>query len=181
VLVGLMGAGKSTVGRKLAEMAGLPFVDLDEEITTRTGRSIADVFHADGESEFRRLEAEATAALNPGDEGLIVAAGGGWMANRAARTALRDAVIVWLKVSPELAARRVSGAAGGRPLLTGLSATDRLRTILAERLPAYGEAMYTVDTEGRTPAEVVSEVAARVGFVPPDRDAKRTQTHEKRR
>jgi shikimate kinase len=181
VLVGLMGAGKSTVGRRLARDAGLPFVDLDEEIAALAGRSIPAVFEFEGEPAFRRFEVQATAALGADAGNLIVAAGGGWMANSAARAALPDAVTVWLRVSPAEAARRVSDGVSFRPLLTGSSAADRLEAILVERLPAYGEATYTVDTEGRTPAEVTSVVAARAGLVLPDREGNRTQTYEERR
>lgn len=181
VLVGLMGAGKSTVGRRLALDTGLPFVDLDEQVAALAGRSIQVMFELDGEPVFRCREAEATAALGAEAGGLIVAAGGGWMANSVARAALPDAVTVWLKVSPAEAARRISAGASSRPLLAGSSAADRLEAILAERLPAYGEATYTVDTEGRTAAEVSSLVAARTGLVPADREGNRTQTYEERR
>lgn len=181
VLVGLMGAGKTTVGRQLARDADFAFVDLDEEIEARAGRSIPSIFDEGGEAEFRRHEAEATGALSAGAERVIVAAGGGWMANSAARETLPGAVTVWLKVSPAEAARRVSDSVCIRPLLAGSGVADRLEAILAERLPAYGEATYTVDTEGRTPAEVTSEVAARAGLVLPDRDGNRTQTYEERR
>lgn len=181
VLVGLMGAGKSTVGRMLARESGLPFVDLDDEITALAGRSIPELFEQVGELEFRRLEAQASEALAKDPGGLIVAAGGGWMVNAEARAALPDVVTVWLKVRPAEAARRVSPGASSRPLLEGPAVADRLEAILAERLPAYGEATYTVDTEGRTAAEVSSHVAVLAGLVPADREGNRTQTYEERR
>lgn len=181
VLVGLMGAGKSTVGQMMARETGLRCADLDVEIAALAGRSIAELFDACGEPEFRRLEARATEAMAVESDGLIVAAGGGWMANPEARAALPDALTVWLKVSPAEAARRISRGASSRPLLEGRATTDRLEAILAERLPAYGEATYTVDTEGRTAAEVSSLVMARLGLTPADREGNRTKTYEERR
>lgn len=181
VLVGLMGAGKSTVGRRLAEIAGLRFVDLDEEIALATGRPIHELFVNAGEQDFRRLEAEATAALPGGGPDLVIAAGGGWMANRPARAALPEARTVWLRVSPAEAARRVRAERVDRPLLAGSSALGRLADILAERLPAYGEATYTVDTEGRTPVEVALVVAARAGLILPGREGNHTRTRDERR
>lgn len=180
VLVGLMGAGKTTVGRLLAAEIGARFVDLDASIEARAGRSVADLFAARGEPGFRRLEAEATAALcgspDGGDRRLVVAAGGGWMANEAARAALPDAVVVWLDVGPREAAERLRNQPGVRPLLEGRDPEAALRALLAERLPAYGQATYTVDTEGRTPGQVARRVAEAAGLV----DAVNPEHHESR-
>lgn len=171
VLVGLMGAGKSTVGRRLANLCGRVFVDLDEEIVRLAGRRIDELFGEIGEMGFRALEAEATrelglrgAASDGGAPALIVAAGGGWMTNPAARAALPDAETVWLKVGPAEAARRLSLDDATRPLLDGYDPSRRLRDLLAGRLPAYGEATYTVDTAGRGAEAVAREVAAVAGL-----------------
>lgn len=180
VLVGLMGAGKSTVGRRLANLCGRVFVDLDEEIVRSTGRRIDELFDEVGEVGFRDLEAKATRELgsrgaDPDGEapGLIVAAGGGWMANPAARAALPDAETVWLKVGPAEAARRLSLDDATRPLLDGYDPARRLRDLLAGRLPAYGEATYTVDTAGRGVEAVAREVAAVTGLASEIHETKR--------
>lgn len=167
VLVGLMGAGKTTTGRRLAELRGGPFVDLDEEITRRAGRTIAELFDEVGETGFRALEAEATSRLaesvaSGGGARMVVAAGGGWMANPEARAALPDAITVWLKVTAAEALRRVAGATACRPLLAGANPELVLEALLAERLPAYGEATYTVDTMDRTPAEIARAILERM-------------------
>lgn len=167
VLVGLMGAGKSTVGRRLAERWRRPFLDLDEEIARRAGASVPEIFATWGESGFRALEARTTREIAAGigdGEAPIVAAGGGWMANRRARAALPAARTVWLKVGPVEAARRLASDPGGRPLLEAGDPAERLATLLAERLPAYGEATYTVDTAGRTAEDVVRRLAAVLGL-----------------
>jgi shikimate kinase len=168
VLVGLMGAGKSSVGRRLAALCGREFVDLDEEIRRVAGRGIGELFAERGEAGFRAREAAATLALaariRDSRSRLVIAAGGGWMANREARTALPDAETVWLKVDPVEAARRLAGSDATRPLLDGYDPADRLTKLLAERLPAYGQATYTVDTNGRDAGTVARELAAVAGI-----------------
>ena len=169
VLVGLMGAGKSTVGRRVARLCGRRFIDLDEEIVRRAGRSVADLFAESGERGFRELEARATRAiayLELESPGMIIAAGGGWMANRSARTALPTATTVWLKVAPAEAARRLAPERIDRPLLAGVDPARGLAALLDERLPAYREATYTVDTTGRKPEAVAREVADVTGLAP---------------
>lgn len=167
VLVGLMGAGKSTTGRQLAELRGCPFVDLDDEVARRAGRTIGELFEELGEAGFRKLEAQVTRTLaeRAGADhgpGIVVATGGGWMANPAARAALPDAVTVWLKVTAAEASRRIARETGRRPLLAGADPELVLEALLGERLPAYGEATYTVDTMNRTPAEIAGTILARL-------------------
>lgn len=167
VLVGLMGAGKTTTGRCLAELRGCPFVDLDDDIVRRAGRTIEALFDEVGEAGFRELEAEATKELaawlaRDRDVGLVVAAGGGWMANPAARAALPDAITVWLKVTAAEAFRRIDRETGRRPLLADANPERVLDRLLAARLPVYGEATYTVDTMDGTPAEIARTILARI-------------------
>lgn len=169
VLVGLMGAGKSTVGRHLAALCGRRFVDLDEEISRRAGRTVPELFAETGEPGFRELEARATreiAAVTAESPDIVVAAGGGWMANRPARAALPAATTVWLSVTPAEAARRLAPERSERPLLVGVDPAARLTALLHERLPAYREATYTVDTMHRAPDDVAREIAAATGLVP---------------
>jgi len=164
-----MGAGKSTVGRRLAALCGLRFVDLDEEISRRAERSVAALFAEAGDAGFRELEARATReiAANAGESpGIVIASGGGWMANREARAALPAATTVWLNVAPAEAARRLASEPAERPLLVGVDPVLRLAELLDERLPAYREATYTVDTMHRTAADVAREIATATGLDP---------------
>jgi len=159
VLVGLPGAGKSTVGALLAERLGARFVDLDRWIEERAGRPVSVIFAESGEAEFRRLEREATAALGP-ERPLVAAPGGGWVMQPGLRRSLApDALLVWLEVEPAEAARRMGAAAGERPLLAG-DAVDRLERLLAEREAAYAAADMRVRTDGRDPEAVVDELLA---------------------
>lgn len=159
VLVGLMGAGKSTVGKLLAERWGVPFIDLDHEIERRSGHSIVDIFEREGEAGFRAREADATRAISPSAP-VVIAAGGGWMANPGACDAWPGATRVWLTVSPREAARRLARHEVRRPLLSNDLEEKALQEILDRRLPAYHLSEYTVDTSNRTPAAVAERVAA---------------------
>ncbi len=159
VLVGLMGSGKSTVGRLLAERWRVPFIDLDAEIERIAGLSIAEIFEREGETGFRAREAEvtrATAASGP----MVIAAGGGWMARPETRDAWPDALRVWLSVSPREAARRLAMHDVPRPLLANELPEKVLQDLLDRRLPAYRLSTYTVDTSNRTAAQVAEEIAA---------------------
>jgi shikimate kinase len=159
VLVGLMGSGKSTVGRLLSERWRVPFVDLDAEIERTAGLSIAEIFELEGESGFRAREAEATRAVVASGP-MVIAAGGGWMASPETRGAWPDAIRVWLRVSPREAARRLAMHEVQRPLLANELPEKVLQELLDRRLPAYRLSTYTVDTSNRTAARVAEAVAA---------------------
>lgn len=161
VLVGFMAAGKTTVGRRLADRLGYRFVDLDDEVVRRAGRSIAAIFREEGESAFRRLEAEATGALDAA-AGLVVAVGGGWMARPELRDRWPDAVRVWLRVGAAEAVARLEGGLAGRPLLATEDPERAARRLLAEREEAYALAELSVETEGRDPDDVAAEVLRRL-------------------
>ncbi len=161
VLVGFMAAGKSTVGRLLAQRLGWSFVDLDATIERNAGLSVAEIFAEQGEPVFRRLETEATRSL-AGRRGLVLAPGGGWFLrpeNRAALSA--SARTVWLRVTAEEAVRRSGAASGERPLLAGDDPLRRAAALLAEREPTYGTADWIVDTSGRSVDEIADEIAER--------------------
>lgn len=157
VLVGLPGAGKSTVGPLLARRLGVRFIDLDDEIERRAGRSVADVFRDSGEPEFRRLEREATTAL-PRDEALVLAPGGGWIAQPGIATSIpHGSRLIWLRVALEEAATRLKRDARPRPLLAG-DAVARLRELEERREPLYRTADTQIDTSGRGPDEIADEI-----------------------
>jgi len=163
-LTGFMGAGKTTVGRLLADRLGWPFVDLDAEVESRTGRSIRDLFAAAGEPEFRRLEREALAATFAADP-LVVAVGGGTLADPAVLEAARArGLVVFLNPPFATIAARIGGLGkSDRPLFRDEASALAL---YRERLAAYRRSDLTVDVG---PAETAEEVAARIALGLPER------------
>lgn len=162
-LIGLSGAGKSTVAPLAAARLGFPWIDLDAEIARAAGRSVAELF-AEGEAAFRAREAEALErALGRRGPGLVLACGGGIVTEPRTRALLRaKGFVVWLRVSPAGALARL-GREGiaERPLLSGDSAAARLEAMHRERGPLYEAAADAViDTDGLTPWEVADRVAA---------------------
>lgn len=154
VLIGLPGGGKTTVGACLARLLGWRFVDIDAEIVRTTGRSIADLFQSDGESAFRAMEAELTAALSS-QSAIVLAPGGGWAAQPGALDALPPGTaVVWLRVSPEEAIRRLGGSPHVRPLLAGADPLGALRKIGRERHEYYSRAHLAVDVDGRATDDI---------------------------
>lgn len=161
VLVGAPGAGKTTVGRLLADLLGVGFRDTDEDIEAGTGSAVTDLFIDVGEASFRELERDAVAAALTGADG-VLALGGGAVADATTRAALAGHRVVYLEVTAPTAGERV-GLARSRPLLLG-NVRGQLRALLDARRPLYEQvATVTVDTEGRTPAEVATAVAAALG------------------
>jgi shikimate kinase len=159
ILVGLPGSGKTTVGRLVATELGAPFVDLDEAIQSRAGKSVARLFAEDGEAAFRALESELGAEVLAGPPA-VVAPGGGFFAGDAARAMARRAgLVVYLETDPDVAAARLGGAAG-RPLLEGGETAARLASLLAARGPLYRESECTVPTTGVAAAAVARLVAS---------------------
>ena len=158
VLVGLSGAGKSTVGPLLAQHLGWRFLDFDEQIARDAGASIAEIFRTGGEMSFRERERRLTRELSSVAH-TVVAPGGGWITDPGALAGLpRGARVIWLRVSAEEAVRRLRGSAIERPLLAG-DPLRRAREILAEREPLYRQAHHTIDVDARAPADIVREIA----------------------
>lgn len=157
VLIGAPGAGKSTVGKRLARKLGRTFVDVDDRIEEVVGKPISDIFADEGEEYFRRLEEEATLELLESHE--VVSLGGGAVMNPVIREALTGHEVIWLKVSIGQASRRV-GMNTTRPLLLG-NIRGRLIELLRERTPVY-EAVATqvVETDGRGSSEVADGLVA---------------------
>jgi shikimate kinase len=148
VLVGLPGAGKSTVGLAVARRLERPFVDLDVEVESRGGRSISELFRVDGEREFRRLEHATTAAL-VGAPPAVIAPGGGWMTRPETVALLRPhALTVYLRVTAESALLRLGPGVATRPLLAGDGdPVAAMRALEAARVALYATADRVIDTE----------------------------------
>ena len=161
LLVGFMGAGKTTVGRELARVLNWPFYDLDAHIEGRTGRTVPQLFAEQGEPAFRKLEAQSLNELftTLEDEPAVIALGGGAFAQEPIRQIIRDhsASVVYLDVGLEEALRRCASAPGYRPLL---SDRDQATLLYEQRLPFYRTAELEVRTDGKTPVEVAQEITA---------------------
>ncbi len=156
VLVGPMGAGKSTVGRLLADRWQVGFRDTDADIEAAQGREISELFVDEGEAWFRDREREAVAAALADHDG-VLALGGGAVLDPGTRQALDGLPVVFLKVGLSDAVKRV-GLGHGRPLLLG-NVRSRVKALLDERLPVYLEvADHVVDTDGRSAEEVAEQI-----------------------
>lgn len=156
-LIGLPGAGKSTIGQAVAAKLHVPFVDLDRAIESTAGKSIAGIFADHGEARFRELEKEATERLplTPA----IVAPGAGWISNEAIRVLVpRPGPTIYLRVEPRTAALRLGAGAADRPLLAG-DAQLELERLLAVRKHLYESADATVDTEQYPIDQVITHTA----------------------
>lgn len=163
VLVGLPGAGKSTVGPLVATALGRPFLDFDDELERRAGRSVAEQFAEQGEPAFRAAEAALSGELAAAAPA-VLAPGGGWIANAAARAALAGAGrTVYLRVRPATAARRLAASAAVRPLVAGASdPAAAVAALLARRGPLYEAADGAVDADGADPAVIAAAVVVLV-------------------
>jgi len=155
-LTGFMGSGKTTVGRILAKMAGYDFLDLDDLITERAGKSVSAIFVEQGEDEFRRLEREAVASLREATHA-VVALGGGTYTFEANRERIaRIGKTVWLDCPLDSCLSRI-GQDGSRPLLGDI---DSMRSLFDKRRRAYGLADYRFDAGGDSPEQVASAIAS---------------------
>lgn len=160
VLVGMMGAGKSTVGAACAKRLGRPFVDTDEVVASIARIPVAEVFARDGEPAFRALEARAVADTCAAPEPSVIAMGGGAVLDRDNRKQMRGAgFVVWLRAPASQLAQRV-GDGSGRPLLTGDPAVT-LERLASVRQAAYEAAAHAaIDTAGLSKTAVVDAVLA---------------------
>ncbi|KRE92214.1 shikimate kinase [Nocardioides sp. Soil774] len=156
VLVGPMGAGKTTVAGLLAQAWGVAVRDTDADIETTTGREISDIFVESGEDVFRELEVAAVATALAEHDG-VLALGGGAVLRPETRALLADVPVVFLRVGLSDAVKRV-GLGVGRPLLLG-NVRSRIKALLDERTPVYESvATHVVETDDRTPEEVADEI-----------------------
>jgi len=161
VLVGIPGAGKSTVGRELAAQLQWPFVDLDADIEAREGMRVSEIFARRGEAHFRALEREATVRLAAREHPAVVAPGGGWIVVPGLVELLRPpACLIWLRVTPARALERLGEGVATRPLLAGPDPLGALTAILTAREAFYLQADHTVSVELVTPSAAVRDILA---------------------
>jgi len=160
VLVGMMGGGKSSVGRRLATRLNVPFADADVEIEKAAGMSIAEIFARHGEAYFRSGEARVIARLLEGGP-QVLATGGGAFMNPDTRLAIKArGVSIWLKADLDVLLRRINKRRNERPLLQTADPSDTLRTLLIEREPTYALADLTVQSRDVPHDSIVNDVIA---------------------
>ncbi len=160
ILVGMMGAGKTTVGRRLAERLGWGYLDSDEQVAESTGRTVPEIFAEDGEETFRSVESRVLFAALAGERPVVVSAAGGVVLSEANRARMADSgTVVWLRADPSLLARRV-GTGEGRPLLDD-DPPAVLAALAEERRDLYASvAAVTVDVDDLTPDQVIDRILA---------------------
>jgi shikimate kinase len=162
VLVGVPGAGKSTVGEALARRLGVGFRDTDADVESTTGRAIADIFIDSGEPEFRRIEAAAVATAMAEHEG-VLALGGGAVTDPGTRALLVGGPVVWLRVGLAAASQR-AGLSGARPVLLG-NVRAQMKALMDARAPLYTEvARLVVETDTLSVDESVQEILDGLGL-----------------
>ena len=163
VLVGVPGAGKTTVGKLLAKELAVEFFDSDQIIEARAGKSVSDIFTQDGEPAFRKLEHDVIVELLDSSN-VVLALGGGSLGNDETRAKVKDATTVWLVAGLAQAVDRV-GMNRNRPLLLG-NVRGQLADLMAAREPFYKEvAAIAVDTSKLIPSEVVTEIVSELGKI----------------
>lgn len=173
-LVGMMGAGKSAVGRPLAEALGYRFLDADTALEAAAGRSIPQIFAEEGEEEFRQLE---TAVLDrlAGFHSLVVATGGGVVLRPVNWGHLQQGVVVWLDAPQALLLERLQADPTPRPLLRQADPAGRLADLLEQRRPLYAQADLHVLQSGGSPQEVARQVLEALPTILRERQAEPTQ------
>ena len=160
VLVGMMGAGKSSIGRRLASRLNIPFVDADTEIERAAGMSVADIFARHGEADFRSGEARVIARLLKGGP-QVQATGGGAVMNADTRAAIKaKGVSIWLTAEVDVLMRRIHKRRHERPMLQTADPAARLRELLAEREPAYALSDLTVQSREVPHEAIVTEIVS---------------------
>ena len=164
-----MGCGKSSVGRKLSELLCCPFMDLDEVIVEREGRSIPEIFASDGEAAFRRMELEALRSIIAQSEDsvhqtdtIILALGGGTVMTPECAEIVKDLTCcIYLKASIETLMEHLSGEADGRPMLNGETLYERITVLMAQRSETYEKTAHVIiDTDGKSIEAVASEIVS---------------------
>jgi shikimate kinase len=158
-LVGLMGAGKTTIGRRLAQALALPFVDADEAIVTAAGRSIEDIFAERGECEFRRGERQVIARLLEEPPHVLATGGGAFIDPRTRALMKARAISIWLKAPLDVLMKRVTKR-DHRPLLKEDDPRAVMQRLMDERYPIYAEADLTIETGGGPHNSAVGAILA---------------------
>lgn len=164
-LTGCMGSGKSTVGRLLAQTLGAAFIDVDQEIETRSGRSISTIFAQSGEKAFRDIETRVLLQIIQEAKGaVVIATGGGIVLREENRKAMAQAgTVFYLKAAPETLTARAA-ASQDRPLLKTENPKETMRRILSERAPLYETGQEMIDTDQLNAIQTAQQIAERLSW-----------------
>ena len=162
VLVGIMGAGKTTVGKILADRIGIQFIDADQEIERAAGCTITDIFEKYGEAEFRKGEERVISRILSGQPCVLATGGGAFMSQATRLLIKKTATSVWLRVSFEVLAKRLEKRSG-RPLLQTVDPQQTLRALINKRYPIYNDADLIVDAKDDAVDITVSKVVECLG------------------
>ena len=158
-LIGFMGVGKTTIGKQIAALNKVVFIDTDSQIEKETSKSIKEIFETDGEIAFRKLETDTIRSI---DRKAIIACGGGLTAhNNNIEYLKHKGTVIYLKASTETLIKRLEKNKNKRPLISNLTNAKRLefiRKILKEREKTYKQADYTIETDNKTVKEVLREI-----------------------
>ncbi|NLE81000.1 MAG: shikimate kinase [Rhodococcus sp.] len=162
VLIGPPGAGKSTIGRRLAQALDLPLFDTDSAIEQESGRAIKEIFEHDGEPVFRAMEEEVVARAIANETG-IVSLGGGAILSSRTRALLRGHTVIYLEISVGEGLKR-TGNNTSRPLLTGADPRAKYQELMRRRRPLYRSvSTIRIRTDGRSPSRVVQQLVSKLG------------------
>ena len=172
-LVGMMGSGKTSTGRPLAERLGYGFVDADAVIEQAAGCSIPEIFERDGEAGFRSLESQVLSAISQ-RHSLVVATGGGVVTQPENWGLLHSGIVIWLDVVPDQLLQRLNADSTVRPLLQTADPEAALNALLNERRPLYAEADLTVVINDETPEAVADGILQLVPSLLKDPTQRRT-------
>ena len=157
VLIGMMGSGKTTVGKQLAELLGWTFIDLDEEIEKRENKKISQIFNDNGEQYFRKTEKEAIKEFI-NNEKTILSLGGGAFENEESQKLLKEkSTVIFLKASCQKIFERIKNEIH-RPLLHKNFSIETIEFILQKRKKNYEKAHYKIDTDKKTPQEISNDI-----------------------
>ena len=158
-LIGFMGVGKTTIGKQIAALNKVVFIDTDSQIEKETSKSVKEIFETDGEIAFRKLETDTIRSIN---RKAIIACGGGLPAhNNNIEYLKHKGIVIYLKASTETLIKRLEKNKNKRPLISNLTNEKRLefiRKILKERERSYKQADYTIETDNKTVKEVLREI-----------------------
>jgi XRE family aerobic/anaerobic benzoate catabolism transcriptional regulator len=158
-LIGLRGAGKSTLGAKLAQSLELPFIELDREVEKEAGAALSEVFAMYGHDAFRRFERRALERVLQENERAVIATGGSLVTDPSSYELLLErCYCVWLRAAPEEHMSRVMAQGDTRPFKGRSAALEEIRKLLADRDRLYARAALTVDTSGRTVRQTLQEI-----------------------
>lgn len=165
-LIGMRGSGKSVVGRILSDLLGVQHIDTDEVIVQQVGKTIAEIFASEGESNFRKYESDVLQKISA-DPPVVVSAGGGAILDEKIVQHLRSiAVVVWLIAEADVLWQRISSdtkTSQTRPTLTNLTGLDEMKQLLQDRYLQYKQACtFTIDTTNKTPEQVAQEILNKI-------------------